>query len=77
MEARRLAIESASIMASPGTRRGRTTQGQWTSIVLENLYECTSRDPDELEVWCYTDRLSDPYVERITRNVLDRYTASG
>lgn len=43
---------------SPGTRRGRTTQGQWTNIVIENLYECTSRDPNELEVWCYTDRLS-------------------
>ena len=42
----------------PGTRRGRTTQGQWTNAVLENLYKCTSRDPDELEVWCYTDRLS-------------------
>ncbi|MBM3586087.1 MAG: hypothetical protein FJX36_17325 [Alphaproteobacteria bacterium] len=41
-----------------GTRRGRTTQGQWTSAVLENVYECTSRDPNELEVWCYTDRLS-------------------
>lgn len=42
----------------PGTRRGRTVQGQWTSAVLENVYECTSRDPNELEVWCYTDRLS-------------------
>jgi hypothetical protein len=41
-----------------GTRRGRTIQGQWTSAVLENIYECTSRDSDELEVWCYTDRLS-------------------
>ena len=44
--------------SGPGTRRGRTTQGQWTSAVLENVYECTSRDPNELEVWCYTDRLS-------------------
>jgi len=56
------AIERAVIMSAkttgPGTRRGRTTQGQWTSAVLENVYECTSRDPDELEVWCYTDRLS-------------------
>ncbi len=44
--------------SGPGIRRGRTTQGQWTSAVLENVYECTSRDPNELEVWCYTDRLS-------------------
>ena len=41
-----------------GTRRGRTIQGQWASAVLENIYECTSRDPNELEVWCYTDKLS-------------------
>jgi hypothetical protein len=48
-----------SIMSQqPGTGRGRTTQGPWTSAILENTYECTSRDPDELEVWCYTDRLS-------------------
>ena len=44
--------------SGPGIRRGRTVQGQWTSAVLENVYECTSRDPEELEVWCYTDRLS-------------------
>ncbi len=43
---------------NPGTRRGRTVQGQWNSAVFENVYECTSRDPNELEVWCYTDRLS-------------------
>ncbi len=62
MAARRPAIEQTSVVAlqpsSPGTRRGRTVQGQWTSAVLENVYECTSRDPGELEVWCYTDRLS-------------------
>ena len=40
-----------SIMSQqPGTRRARTTQGPWTSAILENIYECTSRDPDELEV---------------------------
>ena len=41
-----------------GTRRGRTIQVQWASAVLGNIYECTSRDPGDLEVWCYTDRLS-------------------
>jgi hypothetical protein len=39
-------------------RRGGTTRGDWPSAVLENFYERPSQDPDELEVWCYTDRLT-------------------
>ena len=44
---------------APGRgRRGATIGGVWPSAVLENFYERASGDPDQLEIWCYTDRLS-------------------
>ncbi|MHC4611535.1 MAG: N,N-dimethylformamidase beta subunit family domain-containing protein, partial [Planctomycetota bacterium] len=44
---------------APGQRRrGSTTGGVWPNAVLENFYERASGDPDQLEIWCYTDRLS-------------------
>ncbi|MEE8536109.1 MAG: N,N-dimethylformamidase beta subunit family domain-containing protein, partial [Kiloniellales bacterium] len=39
-------------------RRGSTTGGTWPNAVLENFYERPSNDPEALEAWCYTDRLS-------------------
>ena len=41
-----------------GNKRGRSTGGAWPSAVLENFYECASADPDELQVWGYTDAFS-------------------
>ena len=62
MVARRLAIESASIVvrrpSNSDTRQGLTIRGQRINAVLENVYEWTSHDSEELEVWCYTERLS-------------------
>lgn len=79
MVARPRATERGWPLALPsraGTRRGRTVQGQWTSAVLENVYECTSSDPNELEVWCYTDKLSYAPGETVRFHVnttADRY----
>lgn len=44
--------------SGPGVQRDRTVQGQWTGAVLQDFHECTGGDPEELEVWCCTDRLS-------------------
>lgn len=39
-------------------KRGATTRGLWPSAVIENTHERASPDPDEAQVWCYTDRWS-------------------
>ena len=39
-------------------RRGSTTGGVWPNAVLENAYERPSNDPETLETWCHTDRLT-------------------
>ena len=39
-------------------RRGVTTGAVWPSALFENFYERASNDPDQLEIWCYSDRLS-------------------
>lgn len=33
-------------------------RGQWHNITHVHFYEFPTEDPDHLEVWCYTDRLS-------------------
>jgi len=39
-------------------RRGATAGAVWPSAVFENFYERAGNDPDHLEIWCYSDRLS-------------------
>ena len=39
-------------------RRASTTSSTWPSAVGENFYERPSANPEEPEVWCYTDRLT-------------------
>ena len=39
-------------------RRGIAGGAVWPNAVFENFYEKASNDPDELEIWCYSDRLS-------------------
>jgi hypothetical protein len=33
-------------------------RGQWFSVLDVRFYERPSEDPEKLEIWCYTDRLS-------------------
>ena len=39
-------------------RRGTTVGAVRPSAVFENFYEKAGNDPNELEIWCYSDRLS-------------------
>ena len=39
-------------------RRGVSTGARWPSAVFENFYERAGNDPEQLEIWCYSDRLS-------------------
>ncbi len=39
-------------------RRGTSVGAARPSAVFENFYEKASNDPGELEIWCYSDRLS-------------------
>ena len=44
--------------SGPGIHRDRTVLGQRTGAVLQDFHECTDGDPEELEVWCRTDRVT-------------------
>ena len=73
MAAQRLATDPVAIMvrqpSGPGIQWDCTVQGQWTGAVLHDFHECTGSDPEELEVWFYTDRLSYAPGGRVGVNV--------
>ena len=52
----------------PG-KRSSTTRGPWPSAVLENFYETASNDPEEPQLWGYTDRWSYAPGERVKLHV--------
>ncbi len=40
------------------TKRGATTRGLWPGALFENFHEAPSGTESELELWCYSDKLS-------------------
>ena len=50
-------------------KRNATTRGSWPNAILENFYECASGDPDDHQVWCYTDSLTYAPGDRVRFHV--------
>jgi hypothetical protein len=48
--------EQSKVWRNP--RRGGSVGAVWPSAVFENFYEKAGNDPDQLEIWCYSNRLS-------------------